>query len=82
MTLLTSDQIRRIRETTDALQLDWDAVVVPLAASSTPFERVMVDGKLLIRPPGGAAFDPWFSGLRDRLLSLELERVPRAAVPR
>jgi hypothetical protein len=82
MTLLTPEQIRRIRGVTDSLQLDWDAVVVPLAASATPLERVMVDGKLLVRPPGGAAFDSWFTGLRVRLAALELDRVPRAGVPR
>lgn len=78
MEILTETQVRRIRQVTDALGLDWNGVVVPLAAREGGLEKVMPDGKLLIRAPAGAAFESWWTGLRDRLEALDLGRTPRA----
>lgn len=78
MEVLTEAQVRCIREVTDALGLDWNFVVVPLAAREKGLEQVLPDGKLLIRAPGGASFEPWRAGLRARLEALDLGRTPRA----
>lgn len=74
---LLPEQIRRIYGLTDSLGLHSNWVVVPLAASDDPCERIFPDGKLLLAPPGGEAFDAWFEGLPLRLQNLEIDRVPR-----
>jgi hypothetical protein len=79
MNVLTAEQIARVYEVTDSLLLNRDWVVVPLGASPTGLEVILPDGKLLIRPPGGAAFEPWFAELRPRLENLDLSRALRAS---
>lgn len=79
MQTLTSAQVARIHEVTDSLGLHRTWITVPLAASATPLVRLMPDAKVLICAPAGAAFDGWIGELRDRLLSLDLSRTPRAA---
>ncbi|MHC4607607.1 MAG: hypothetical protein ACYTAF_11885 [Planctomycetota bacterium] len=78
ITCLTSEQVHSVFDVTDALGLHRNWVVVPLAASDEPVELIMPCGKVLIRPPGGDAFDPWLEGLRGRLRKLDMHRVPRA----
>jgi hypothetical protein len=75
--LVEPEQIARIHQTTDRFGLNRDHVVVPLVALGDGAELVLPDGKLLIRPPGGAAFDPWFAGLDARLAQMDLAKVPR-----
>ncbi len=78
MDILTEAQVRRILEATDGFRLARDPVVVPLAALEGGLEKILPDGKLLVRAPGGAAFEPWLAGLRARLGKLDLSRTPRA----
>ncbi len=78
MDLLTAAQVERIHEATDALGLHRTWVVVPLAASATPMERLLPDGKVLICAPPGAAFDGWIADLGRRLTDLDLSRTPKA----
>ena len=76
---LTAEQVDRIYRLTDSLLLNRDWVVVPLRGSSSGFETAMPDGKILVRPPAGSAFDSWFSGLKARLEALDLDRALRAS---
>ena len=73
---LTPAQIARVFDVTDSLGLHRNWVVIPLAAADNPIELIMPDGKLLLRPPGGTAFDPWIADLKSRLENLDLERTP------
>jgi hypothetical protein len=75
---LSADQIRRVYEVTDRLRLDRDSVVVPLFGRVDGIEMILPDGKLLVRPPAGPAFDPWLAGLRGRLELLDFVRTRRA----
>jgi hypothetical protein len=77
MELLTADQVERIYRVTDLLDLHRDWVVVPLNAAREGLEMLHPDGKLLLRPPAGAAFERWLAELPDRLERLELGRIPR-----
>jgi hypothetical protein len=77
--VLTEAQVRRVYELTDGLELNRDWVVVPLVGSAHGVEMLMPDGKILIRPPGGGAFDAWFAGFKLRLESLDLSRALRAS---
>jgi hypothetical protein len=77
MDLLTEEQVERIYRVTDDLDLSRDWVVVPLNEAEEPVELLHPDGKLLIRPPRGAAFEPWILGLRERLERLDLGRAAR-----
>lgn len=76
--LLTPAQVQRIFDVTDALGLHRNWVVVPLLAATRGEETILPDGKLLLGPPGGGAFEPWISSLRARLESMDLSRTPRA----
>lgn len=77
MELLTADQVERIYRVADALDLHRDWVVVPLNTAAEGAEILQPDGKILIRAPGGAAFEPWLAGLRSRVEALDLGRTPR-----
>ncbi len=77
--VLTEEQVARVYALTDSLLLNPDWVVVPLVGSDTGLERILPDGKLLIRPAAGAAFEAWFTGLQHRLEALELDRALRAS---
>ena len=79
MHVLSEAQVRKVYELTDALMLNPDWVVVPLVGAPQGMEMLMPDGKVLIRPAGGDAFDAWFSGLKTRLDSLDLSRALRAS---
>ena len=79
MEVLTEEQVAKVYALTDDLLLNRDWVVVPLTAHETGLEMIMPDGKLLIRPPGGKAFETWFCDLRERLLSMDLDRALRAS---
>jgi hypothetical protein len=77
MELLTVTRVERIYRVTDSLDLHRDWVVVPLNTAEEGSEIMQPDGKLLIRAPGGPAFEPWLAGLRGRLEQLDLGRTPR-----
>lgn len=77
--VLTEAQVAKVYELTDGLLLNRDWVVVPLVGSQNGIEMLMPDGKVLIRPPGGAQFDAWFAGLKTRLESLDISRALRAS---
>lgn len=78
MGILTEEQVQRVFRAADGLGIARDAVVVPLAAHERGLEAVLPDGKLLVRAPAGAAFEPWAAGLPARLERLDLSRTPRA----
>jgi hypothetical protein len=77
--VLTEAQVARVYELTDSLLLNRDWVVVPLVGTVEGMEMLMPDGKILLRPAGGAKFDAWFSGLQARLEALDLSRALRAS---
>ena len=77
MELLSAEQVEQIYRITDRLDLNRDWVVVPLNAADHEVELLQPDGKLLIRPPRGAAFDAWLGGLAERLERLDLGRAAR-----
>jgi len=77
--VLTADQIEKVYRVTDGLLLNRDWVVVPLRGHVQGLELTMPDGKILIRPAYGAAFDAWYQNLRERLEALDLDRALRAS---
>ena len=81
MPVLTGQQIDRVLQLTDELGLHRNWVIVPLYASAEGVELVQPDGKLLLRAPGGTAFESWFGGLRRRLEMMDLGKVARSTHP-
>ena len=79
MQVLTEAQVAQVYALTDSLKLNPDWVVVPLTAHETGMEMMFPDGKILIRPAGGEAFEPWFADLRTRLESMDIARALRAS---
>ena len=77
--VLTEAQVSKIYDLTDSFELNRDWVVVPLVGAVQGFEMLMPDGKILIRPVGGARYDAWFAGLKTRLEALDLSRALRAS---
>jgi hypothetical protein len=43
-------------------------------------EMVLPDGRILLRPPGGGAFEGWLRGLQRRLAGIGLSRTPRRSI--
>ena len=74
MEMLTPHQIDRIYAITDGLALHRNAVIVPLKARESGFERIMPDGRLLIIGPGNVDFEDWFDGLNERVTRMDLGR--------
>ena len=74
MNLITPEQIARIYALTDGLGLHRNAVIVPLRGREGGLEMIMPDGRVLIRPTPGDAFEGWFEGLPQRLDGLDLTR--------
>ena len=79
MQVLTEAQVVRVYALTESLKLNPDWIVVPLTAHETGLEMMLPDGKILIRPPGGEAFEPWYVDLRTRLESMDIARALRAS---
>lgn len=79
--MLTPEQIARVYEVVDRFQLNRDWVVVPLAGSKEPLERVLPDGKILLNAPNGDAFEKWFGELEMKIGNLDLSRTARAWHP-
>ncbi len=78
--LLSAEDVERVYRRTDELQLHRDWVVIPLNCAEIGAERVLPDGKILLRPPGSAAFEPWLQELHTRLAELDLSRTARRSV--
>ena len=77
MEILTSEQVERIYQITDRLDLHRDWVVVPLNAADEGSEQMQPDGKVLLRAARGEKFETWLQELRKRLQGLELGRAAR-----
>lgn len=77
--VLTAEQVERVYRLTDARHLNRDWVVVPLRGSERGLEMTLPDGKILVRPPAGPAFESWFVDLPSRLEALDLDRALRAS---
>lgn len=78
--LLSMDDVDRILEVTDALNLHRDWVIVPIDASWEPHLVQQPDGKIIIHAPVREQFEPWIKSLRERLQELDLGRVPHKIV--
>ena len=76
--VVSPEQMQQLRTlTVETFDFDWDSVVVPLVTGDGAV-FVLPDGKLLLRPPPGKEFEPWFAGLEERLRAMDLRKVPRA----
>lgn len=78
--LLSAGDVERIYRRTDELDLHRDWVVVPLNCAKEGREIMLPDGRILIRPPGSDAFEPWLQELHTRLTELDLSRTARRSV--
>jgi hypothetical protein len=79
--LLTDLEAERIYRVVDALGFDRDGFILPLKTASEGKILSMPDGRILLRPPGGAAFEAWLADLPARLRETDLSRVPRKGDP-
>jgi hypothetical protein len=81
MAVLTAQQIDRVLDITDDLNLHRNWVIVPLYAAREGVEMVQPDGKLLIRTADEPHFESWLGGLRRRLELMDLGKVARSNNP-
>ena len=77
MPLLTDEDLERILQVTDALQLHRDWIVVPIDAVPGGQLMQQPDGKIIIHGPPADTFEAWLKGLRAGLMELKLGAVPR-----
>lgn len=78
--LLSMEDVDRILEVTDALDLNRDWVIIPVDAVWEPRLVQQPDAKIIIHAPVRERFEPWISSLRGRLQRLDLGRVPHKIV--
>ncbi|HLY73820.1 MAG TPA: hypothetical protein VKU80_06840 [Planctomycetota bacterium] len=80
MQLLSAEDMSRILEVTDALELHRDWVIVPIDARPEGHEYQQPDGKIIIHAPVREGFEAWLKDLPRRLRLVDLGRVPRAYI--
>jgi len=75
MATVTPEQVMKILELTDSLELHREAVVIPLLKRNGGGVAVLSDRRLQITVPSDRAFDEWFVELRDKLANIDLTTI-------
>ena len=75
MATVTPEQVMKILELTDSLELHREAVVIPLLKRNGGGVAVLSDRRLQITVPSDRAFDEWIVELRDKLASIDLTSI-------
>lgn len=70
-------EIQRILDTTDALGLSREWVIIPLHNTGEGEVRIVGDGRLRITAPQDDRIDDWIRELPGALRALDLSRIPR-----
>jgi hypothetical protein len=72
---LRPDQVLKILELTDSLNLHREAVFIPLSTEEHGSVTVLPDGRLRIICPNAGSFDEWLTELRGRLEKMDPSRI-------
>jgi len=75
MVAVRPEQVTKILELTDSLNLHREAVVIPLQARNGGGVAVLSDQRLQITVPSNRAFDEWIVELRGKLASMDLSTI-------
>jgi len=75
METVTPEQVMKILELTDSLNLHREAVVIPLLRRNGGGIAVLSDQRLQITVPRDRAFDEWIVELRDKLANMDLSTI-------
>ncbi len=75
MSTLRPEQVLKILELTDSLNLHREAIYIPLATEESGSVTVLPDGRLRIECPRTESFEAWLSELRTRLENMDLTKV-------
>jgi hypothetical protein len=69
------EEVMKILEVTDSLNLHRESVFIPLATEKTSSVTVQPDGRLRIACPGTGSFEEWLVELRRQLEKIDLSRL-------
>jgi len=72
MGAVTAEHVMKILELTDALSLNREAVLIPLATEDYGSVIVLPDKRLRIAVPSNQPFDEWLVELRSKLAKMDL----------
>jgi len=75
MSAIRPEQVLKVLEITDSLNLHRESVFIPLKAEENGSITILPDGRLRIVCPGGEQFTPWLEQLRGELQRIELSKV-------
>ena len=75
METVTPEQVMKILELTDSLNLHREAVVIPLLRRNDGGITVLSDQRLQITVPRDRAFDQWLVELRGKLANMDLSTI-------
>lgn len=74
---MTSAQVLRILEVTDSLNLNREAIHIPLSTSNDGEVTLLPDGRLKIVASSKMPFEEWLTRLRIQLTQMDLSRLKR-----
>ena len=75
MSAIRPEQVLKILEITDSLNLHRESVFVPLKTEENGSITILPDGRLRIVCPGKEQFTPWVEQLRGELQRIDLSKV-------
>ena len=75
MSAMRPDQILKVLEITDSLNLHRESVFIPLKTEENGSITILPDGRLRIVCPTTEQFEAWLKGLRGKLVKLDLAKI-------
>lgn len=75
MSSVRPEQVLRVLEVTDALNLHRESIYIPLTTAETGSVTLLPDGRLRIICPRVGRFEDWLSELHSQLEKMDLTKV-------
>ena len=75
MSAIHPEQVLKVLEITDSLNLHRESVFIPLKTEENGSITVLPDGRLRIVCPRSEQFTPWLEELRRELQKIDLSKV-------
>jgi hypothetical protein len=75
LTALRPDQILKVLQLTDSMNLHRESIYIPLTTAEKGTIEILSDGRLKIICPTEESFDAWLDELQSRLKQMDLSSV-------
>jgi hypothetical protein len=77
MSAIRPEQVLKVLEITDSLNLHRESVLIPLKTEENGNITILPDGRLQIVCPAREHFTPWLERLRSELQRIDLSKIKR-----